>query len=116
MLSKLDFKFPERNKIAQKQAILLYRANDKSYARLGVIVSKRNVSQAVSRNLIKRIVRESFRAHQSSLSGIDILVIARQQHDKMDTLKFREGIDLLWKKLMTQFQKSSSSLSKAIAT
>lgn len=52
--------------------------NDLSLARLGVIVAKRHVKNAVRRNLIKRLIRESFRLNQEALSGFDLVVLARE--------------------------------------
>ncbi len=46
-------------------------------ARLGVIVAKRVMKRAVDRNRVRRLIRESFRHHQQSLSGLDIVVLVR---------------------------------------
>lgn len=54
---------------------VLYRDNDSSAPRLGLAISKKNCRQAVGRNRLKRIVRESFRQHQGMLPGIDIVVL-----------------------------------------
>lgn len=51
--------------------------NDKSVARLGVIIAKRNAARAVDRNRIRRGVRECFRHSQNELIGLDIIVIAK---------------------------------------
>jgi len=50
------------------------RPNGGTGARLGVVVSKRLVPQAVDRNYSKRLAREVFRAEQNALSGIDLVV------------------------------------------
>jgi ribonuclease P protein component len=50
--------------------------NDRGCARLGVSVSKR-IGSAVTRNRVKRWVREAFRAAAPALPAIDVLVIAR---------------------------------------
>lgn len=41
--------------------------------RLGLIVAKRLAKHAVTRNLIKRQIREVFRRHASSLPAVDIV-------------------------------------------
>lgn len=46
-------------------------------ARLGLIIPKKHLRLSVQRNEVKRVIRESFRAHQHSLSGLDLLVLAR---------------------------------------
>lgn len=45
--------------------------------RLGVTVSRRTAKQAVNRNRIKRIVRESFRKKQEDLLGLDLVAVAK---------------------------------------
>jgi ribonuclease P protein component len=52
-------------------------ANDVSPARLGLSVS-RKVGDAVTRNRVKRVLREQFARHASQLPpGVDVVVIAR---------------------------------------
>jgi len=68
--------------------------------RIGIIVSKRVAKQAVIRNRIKRIIRESFRLQQPGLSGADIIVIARSECRNMDKKSLREVADSLWQKLI----------------
>lgn len=50
----------------------------KPWARLGIVVAKKNVKLAVARNRLKRIVRESFRLQQQSLHGLDIVVVIKK--------------------------------------
>jgi len=99
--------FDESQKTTGKHLLALYKVNKKEFARLGVIVGKRVADSAVARNQIKRVVRESFRAHQADLMGLDIIVIARHQCDELDKVRLREGIDRLWQKLATQYRKVS---------
>ena len=44
-------------------------------ARLGLAISKKNCRFATDRNRIKRVIRESFRHHQPTLAGLDVVVI-----------------------------------------
>ncbi len=43
-------------------------------ARLGVVVGKKFAARAAERNLVKRMVRELFRARQDKLAGRDVLL------------------------------------------
>ena len=52
--------------------------NELGRARLGITVSRRVSTRAVSRNRLKRLVRESFRHYKYSLSGMDLVVVARK--------------------------------------
>jgi ribonuclease P protein component len=56
--------------------LLLTLENDRGGPRLGVTVSSR-VGDAVTRNRVKRWVREAFRADAARLPAVDLVVIAR---------------------------------------
>ena len=45
-------------------------------ARLGLVVAKRKVRLAVSRNRVKRLTRERFRYHARRLPAADVIVMA----------------------------------------
>jgi ribonuclease P protein component len=52
-------------------------ANQLDYPRLGMVVSVKAAGNAVKRNRIKRLIRESFRLHQALLDGLDLVVLVR---------------------------------------
>lgn len=74
--AEFDFVFdaPERRS-SDGFFLVLGRSCFQSGGRLGLIVSKRAVGNAVARNRIKRLVRESFR--HEHLADYDLVVIAR---------------------------------------
>ena len=51
-----------------------FRTNELHFARLGLIIPKRQVPLSVDRNRIKRLVREWFRHGQARLGGRDFVV------------------------------------------
>jgi len=53
------------------------RPNGVAAARLGIVVSKRVIPQAVARNYCKRLAREVFRAEHAALAGVDLVVRPR---------------------------------------
>lgn len=108
LTNKADFQsvFDDSCKVSQKFFLVLYRANQKPHARLGMLVGKRAVNDAVERNRIKRTLRESFRCNQEKLKGFDVVVIVRHQCDTLSSSKLREGIENLWEKLLIQYQNS----------
>jgi ribonuclease P protein component len=107
LVTKAEFKsiFDESTKASQRYLLALYKPNKTGNPRLGIIVGKKVAHRAVTRNKIKRVIRESFRVIQDQLSDLDIVVIARQQCDSLDKVQLREGIEKLWQKLITQYQK-----------
>lgn len=85
--------------------LLLARENNQNHPRLGLIVSKKKVRKAVSRNRIKRIIRDSFRLNQHQLPDVDVIVLAYHPVDKVESLVLRQSLCTHWDKLTRRFQK-----------
>ena len=68
-------------------------------ARLGLAVSRRVSTNAVRRNRIKRIARDSFRKVRATLPVLDILLIARESADAHDNATLRADLEALWLRL-----------------
>lgn len=68
--------------------------------RLGLAVSKKNFKRAVDRNLIKRVIRESFRYHQASLQGLDIVVMSRNTTNVKDSSALHASLAKHWKQII----------------
>jgi len=64
-------------RFADAYFLVLAKSNDLPSARLGLSVSARSVGNAVNRNRIKRIIRDSFRLHGAGLPLVDIVVNTR---------------------------------------
>lgn len=77
---------------------VLVRDNGMPQARLGLAVSKKRVRLAVTRNRIKRLVRESFRLHAASLRGLDAVVMARQDTAASGS-ELRRSLEAHWLRL-----------------
>ena len=72
--------------------IIVFRKNNVSKSRLGITVS-RKVGKAVTRNRIKRIIREYFRLNRSVLAGwTDINVIARQSCGRIGSAEIKNHL------------------------
>ena len=81
------------------------RPNDHGYARLGLAIAKKAVPTASARNLVKRIIRESFRLKQGSLPNLDIVITVTSQCliDKQILLC---DLDKQWSRLMIYYKKA----------
>ena len=106
LLKKADFQFvfAKSRKITHLYLLALYRHNKRNDSRLGIIIGKRWVKSAVHRNLLKRIIRESFRHQKEGLKGLDIIVLMRSECtplcEPFGKKKIRDDIDYIWQTLM----------------
>jgi ribonuclease P protein component len=71
------------------------RPNDLGYARLGVVAAKKIDKRAVGRNRVKRLVREAFRVHAARLSGVDLIVRAKQPLRRSNCADARAALERL---------------------
>lgn len=73
-----DRVFSARKSAADANLVVYARPNDLAFARLGVIAGKK-VGRAVTRNRVKRLVREAFRTSREDLrDGFDYVVVVRK--------------------------------------
>ena len=70
-------------KFASRGILVVWQVNNLAHARLGVTVSKK-IGCAVTRNRVKRFVRETFRHNKCLLPAVDLNVIARSGAATMD--------------------------------
>ena len=82
------------------QFVVLARRNDKACARLGLAISRKAVKTAVTRNKVKRTIRESFRAHADILSGLDVVVLAQQQIKPDDSRTMNQSLRTHWQRIL----------------
>ena len=80
---------------------LLALPNNESMPRLGIVVSKRAVHRAVTRNRAKRVIRESFRHEQHRLPAMDIIIQAIPGKDgRKSVAELTDALSQLWKGLV----------------
>jgi ribonuclease P protein component len=96
LVKQHDFQsvFRSSHKIVYKYLLVIYLFNRKIHPRLGIIIGKRLVNRASRRNLIRRIVRESFRHHQKLLKGLDLIVMMRSKCSPLPTSSLNKKVRL----------------------
>ena len=104
------FNAHSRRYVTGKWFKMVYLPHTQPRARLGLIVSKKWSKSAVKRNLVKRVVRESFRLEQKQLFCADIVIMAKynltgEQRQYLEDNRYciqavlRKDIKKLWKKI-----------------
>ncbi len=84
---------------ASEGPLLVYSVpNGLGHGRLGLAVSRR-VGKNVTRNLIKRRLREAFRLMQRSLPGAYDVVINVRPHDPLELAEYRKAFATAIEKL-----------------
>lgn len=108
LLTAKDFKqvFQSPYKLADRYFTVLSRFNGQANARLGLAIAKKQVKKAVSRNRIKRLVRESFRHHQHLIFGLDCVVLARQGVGQVDNSTLFRSLAAHWQQLAQRCKNS----------
>jgi len=99
-----DYKkvFAKPVKSTDKFFTLLAIRNDFNHPRLGLAIAKKNIRKAVTRNLIKRAIRENFRLQQHTLINIDVIVLARRDAANASPDLLRKSLDKHWLKLINR--------------
>jgi len=91
--------FSDGRRSADSLFLVLARPNGMNDARLGLAVSKKASRRAVDRNRIKRLIRESFRQHQPSLSGLDLVVVSRSGATGSENSACFESLRQHWRRV-----------------
>lgn len=101
LLKAADFNrvFNKSKRSADQYFTVLARPNDKGLPRLGLAISKKRVTLAVTRNRIKRLIRESFRHKQHRLCRADYIVIAGHQCSNTNNGRLFRSLEQHWQKL-----------------
>ena len=91
--------FKQATKLQFREFSVYFKANRLNYPRLGLAISKKNAKKAVTRNLIKRIIRENFRNHQDKLVGWDIIIVSKYAASQCSKEQLHASIQTVWQRL-----------------
>jgi ribonuclease P protein component len=86
--------------------MVIARPNEVGHARLGLAVGVKAAGNAVNRNRIKRVVRESFRRRQQELPAVDMVVNARAAASKATNAQIGASVIALWARIRERCARS----------
>jgi ribonuclease P protein component len=92
--------------------LFLARINSLNCPRLGLVIAKKHIRHAVDRNRMKRLIRETFRAKQQQLTGIDVIVLARKGMNDVTNAVLIEHLNGQWDRLIRRLQKAKTESAK----
>jgi ribonuclease P protein component len=72
-------------------------------------VSKRQVKRAVDRNRLKRLARETFRVRRHSLTGLDLVVMAKSASASLENDRLAGSLAQLMDRLIERVERNASA-------
>lgn len=87
---------------------LAVRLNALPAPRLGLAIAAKTVGNSVRRNRVKRLIRESFRAHQHELPAVDVVVNARSAARDATNERLTESLEQHWRRVANTCARASS--------
>jgi ribonuclease P protein component len=104
--SDFDRVYKDARRFADAFFAIFVRPNGRPTARLGLSIAARIVGNAVRRNRLKRLIRESFRHHQHELPAVDIVVNARGAARNADNASIVRSLERHWQSVSKQCAQS----------
>lgn len=99
--SKGDFDKVFQGVRVGSKAFVVYAKPD-SIAKIGIIISKKNVKLAVRRNRIKRMAREWYRLHP--VQHVQLVIIANRAADALTNVEIQQCLDRLLQRLQARLK------------
>ncbi|WP_343189958.1 ribonuclease P protein component [Buchnera aphidicola] len=90
------FVFKKSYKVFNKKFLILSRKNNYYYPRLGIRISSSIIKFSNKRNVVKRLIRESFRYNINKLFYMDFVVIIKDNVSDIKNFYLLKSLNILW--------------------
>jgi ribonuclease P protein component len=98
---QFDAVYASGRRVDDKFFALRVKPNGLEFPRVGLAVAVKTAGNAVRRNRIRRLVRESFRLAQTALPAVDIVVAAKFPAAGAPGTSLRASLATLWQRVAT---------------
>ncbi len=101
MIKTDDFSsvFNFRKRFSLQYLVMHYQPNTLEHPRIGLVVGKKTAKLAVSRNYMRRVLREFFRLNQHQICHVDLIIRVQKKFDRVDFIQIKQEFDTLIAKL-----------------
>lgn len=103
--AQFDRVFKKNTRSRDQFFIVLATPNQLPYPRLGLAISRKAAGDAVPRNRLKRLIRESFRNLPEDYPGLDFVVMAKPGVTTQSNDTLFKSLDKHWTRVHTQCAK-----------
>ncbi len=100
--AQFDRVFKKNHRSRDQFFIVLARPNQLPYPRLGLAISRKAAGDAVPRNRLKRLIRESFRTLPGDYPGLDFVVMAKPGLAAQSNDTLLKSLDKHWTRVHRQ--------------
>jgi len=76
--------FNFRRRLYSEHLMLNFKPNQLNFARVGFVVAKKTAKSAVSRNYMRRVLREFFRSNQCEIGAFDLVINVRKKFTRLN--------------------------------
>jgi len=92
--------FNFRKRISAQYLCFHYQPNASQRVRLGLVVGKKTAKLAVSRNYMRRVLREIFRTQSHQLTNFDLVIRVQKKFEPVNFMQIQNEFDSLIAKLV----------------
>lgn len=91
--------FNKAHRSSDQYFTVLAKPKNNGFVKLGLAVSKKKARRAVSRNRLKRIIRESFRLSKNTIACANYVVMVQQKSEKVSNKVLFLSLEKHWQNL-----------------